>query len=98
MLLGNRNSTSVDSNEILNISVKNAVKILGVHFSCDFRLRQTLNFDEIIKSVKEKLKIWKWRDLQYGCKSNANELRRNSANFADFAEKKSELSLETKVR
>ena len=63
MLLGNRNSASVDSNEILNISVKNAVKILGVHFSYDFRLRQTLNFDEIIKSVKGKLKIWKWRDL-----------------------------------
>ena len=63
MLLGNRNSTSVDSNEILNISVKNAVKILGVHFSYGFRLRQTLNFDEIIKSVKGKLKIWKWRDL-----------------------------------
>ena len=37
MLLGNRNSASVDSNEILNISVKNAVKILGVHFSYDFR-------------------------------------------------------------
>ena len=52
MLLGNRNSASVDSNEILNISVKNAVKILGVHFSYDFRLRHTLNFDEIIKSVK----------------------------------------------
>ena len=63
MLLGNRNAASVVSNEILNMSVKNDVKFLGVHFSYDFRLRQTLNFEEIIKSVKGKLNIWKWRDL-----------------------------------
>ena len=29
----------------------------------DRRLRRKLNFDEITKTVKDKLRIWKWRDL-----------------------------------
>ena len=29
----------------------------------DRRLRCKLNFDEITKTIKDKLRIWKWRDL-----------------------------------
>ena len=38
-------------------------KILVVYFTYDRRLRRKLNFDEITKSIKDKLRIWKWRDL-----------------------------------
>ena len=43
--------------------IKISVKILGVYFTYDRRLRRKLNFDEITKTIKDKLRIWKWRDL-----------------------------------
>ena len=64
MLLGNsmhpvlRNDT-----EIENFEIKNSVKILGVHFTYDSRAKRKLNFDEIVTSIKQKLHIWRWRDL-----------------------------------
>ena len=40
-----------------------SVKILGVHFTYDKRLKRKLNFEEIINTMKQKLRIWRWRDL-----------------------------------
>ena len=48
---------------VRNITVKKVVKILGVHFTYDESLWKKLNFDEILKSIKEKLNFWKWRNL-----------------------------------
>ena len=64
MLLGNsvrpllRNDT-----EIENFEIKNSVKILGVHFTYDSLAKRKLNFDEIVTSIKQKLRIWRWRHL-----------------------------------
>ena len=63
MFLGNQDPAVSDDYELYNIKVKKGLKILGVYFSYDYRLKQKLNFDEIIDSIKTKLKIWKWRDL-----------------------------------
>ena len=43
--------------------IKRALKILGIYFTCDNRAKQKLNFDELIESIKKKLKMWRWRDL-----------------------------------
>ena len=37
--------------------------MLGVYLTYDHRLRRKLNFDEITETIKDKLRIWKWRDL-----------------------------------
>ena len=42
---------------------KKSVKILGVHFTYDKRLKKKLNFEELINAIKQKLRIWRWRDL-----------------------------------
>ena len=34
-----------------------------MHFTYDFRLKQKLNVDELISSIQQKLRIWRWRDL-----------------------------------
>ena len=52
-----------DDTEIKKVKVKRAVKILGVHFTYDVALKQKLNFEEIMHSIKEKLKLWRWRNL-----------------------------------
>ena len=49
--------------EIKNLEIKNSVKILGVHFTYDSCAKRKLNFDEIVTSIKQKLHIWRWRDL-----------------------------------
>ena len=49
--------------EIRNLEIKHSVKILGVHFTYDSRTKRKLNFDEIFSSIKQKLHIWRWRDL-----------------------------------
>ena len=46
-----------------DLTIKNSVKILEVYFTYDRCLRRKLNFDEITKTIKDKLRIWKWRDL-----------------------------------
>ena len=64
MLLGNsvrpslRNDTGIE-----NFEIKNSLKSLGVHFTYDSRAKPKLNFDEIVTSIKQKLHIWRWRDL-----------------------------------
>ena len=46
-----------------NITVKKVIKILGVHFTYDETLWKKLNFDEILKTIKERLNHWNWRTL-----------------------------------
>ena len=46
-----------------HITVKKAIKILGVHFTYDQVLWRKLNFDEILKSIRERLHCWNWRNL-----------------------------------
>ena len=54
MFLGNQDPAVSDDYELHNIKVKKALKILGVYFSYDYRLKKKLNFDEIIDSIKTK--------------------------------------------
>ena len=64
MILGNRGHCSLQNGiEIRNLKIKHSVKILGVHFTYDQRAKRRLNFDEIVTSIKQKLHIWRWRDL-----------------------------------
>ena len=65
MLLGNRayglqQDYAVTSTDL---KVKKSVKILGVHFTYDFRAKQKLNTDELIISIQQKLRTWRLRDL-----------------------------------
>ena len=62
-ILGNSVMAPAQDQSIMNINVKRAVKILGVYFTYDSRLRHKLNFKEIIDAVKTKLQLWKWRNL-----------------------------------
>ena len=65
LLLGNSfpASPNLKHTPFKDLKIKNSVKILGVYFTYDRRLRRKLNFDEITKTIKDKLRIWKWRDL-----------------------------------
>ena len=46
-----------------NIRMKDTIKILGVCFTYNDSQRKKLNFAEILRSIKEKLQMWKWRDI-----------------------------------
>ena len=49
---------------LLGISkVNEPMKILGVYFCYNVRLKQELNFDAILKSLKKTLNNWQWRNL-----------------------------------
>ena len=64
MRLGNQ--VSLEAMDVIsskNIRIKDTVKILGVYFTYNESQRKKLNFVEILKSIKEKLQRWKWRDL-----------------------------------
>ena len=64
MILGNCSCTLQQDNAVsCNLKIKKVVKILGVHFTYDFRAKQKLNVDELIRSIQQKLRIWRWRDL-----------------------------------
>ena len=65
LLLGNSFPAPPNLNHtpFKDLKIKISVKILGVYFTYDHRLRRKLNFDEITKTIKDKLRIWKWRDL-----------------------------------
>ena len=64
MLVGNGRHYSLRNDiEIGDLKIKHSVKILGVHFTYDSRAKRRLNFDEIVTSIKQKLHIWRWRDL-----------------------------------
>ena len=63
LLLGNSFPAPPNLNHtpFKDLTIKNSLKILGVYFTYDRRLG--VNFDEITKAIKDKLRIWKWRDL-----------------------------------
>ena len=64
MVLGNHVSSKVATvTSSKNIRVKHTIKTLGVYFTYNDIQRRKLYFDEILRSIKEKLQTWKWRDL-----------------------------------
>ena len=63
MLLGDCAHSSLSHTLFKTIKFKTYVQILGIHFTYDYRVKQKLNFDELITSIKNKLRIWKWGDL-----------------------------------
>ena len=64
MVLGNHVSSMVATAiSSKNIRMDDMIKILGVYFTYNYSQRKKFNFDEILKSIKEKLRMWKWRDL-----------------------------------
>ena len=65
MFLGNKNpiSATLTTPENRSISVKKAIKILGVYFTYDEVLWKKFNFQEILKSIREKLHFWNRRNL-----------------------------------
>ena len=63
MLLGDLTNSALEYTLLQNIAVKKCVKILGVHFTYNHIAKRKLNFDDLIISIKEKLKMWRWRDL-----------------------------------
>ena len=65
MLLGNRAYTLQKDYAVTgtNLKIKKAVKILGMNFTYNLRAKQKLNVDELITSIQQKLRIWRWRDL-----------------------------------
>ena len=63
MLLGDFAHSSLNHSLFKSVKIKASVKILGIHFTYDYRIKQKMNFDELINSIKDKLRIWRWRDL-----------------------------------
>ena len=63
MLLGDYALSSLNHSLFERVKIKASVKILGIHFTCDYRIKQKMNFDELINSIKDKLRTWRWRDL-----------------------------------
>ena len=63
LLLGDLTNSALEYTLLQNIAVKKSVKILGVHFTYNHIAKRKLNFDDLIISIKEKLKMWRWRDL-----------------------------------
>lgn len=65
MWLGNHNPNPprLASCSDRNITVKKVIKILGIHFTYNQTLWKKLNFDEVLKSISEKLHFWNWRNL-----------------------------------
>ena len=64
MVSGNHVSSTVATvTSSKNKHVKHTIKILGVYFTHNDSQRGKLNFHEILRSIKEKLQMWKWRDL-----------------------------------
>ena len=63
LLLGNSFPAPPNLNHtpFKDLTIKNSLKILGIYFTYDRRLR--VNFHEITKTIKDKLRTWKWRDL-----------------------------------
>ena len=65
MLLGNYklNPSTLATCSGKDITIKKAVKILGVYFTYDQFLWKKLNFEETLKSINEKLRFWSGRNL-----------------------------------
>ena len=65
MLLGNQklNPATLATCSGKDITIKKAVKILGVYFTYNQFLWKRLNFEETLKSISGKLRFWNWRNL-----------------------------------
>ena len=63
MLLRDFAHSSLNHSLFKSVKIKASVKILGIHFTYDYRIKQKMNFEELINSIKDKLRIWRWRDL-----------------------------------
>ena len=65
MLLGNQklNPATLATCSGKDVTIKKAVKILGVYFTYNQFLWKKLNFEETLKSISEKLRFWNWRNL-----------------------------------
>jgi len=75
LLLGNRAHVSERNyTEINNLKIKHSVKILGVHFTYDLRVKRKLNFDEVITSIRQKLRIWRWSPHHNWSNSNCKNI------------------------
>ena len=56
--------SSHNCGEPLNIEkVNEPIKILGTYFTYNWRLKQELNFNNILDSLKKSLNSWQWRNL-----------------------------------
>ena len=56
--------SSHNCGEPLNIEkVNEPMKILGIYFTYNWRLKQELNFNNILDSLKKSLNSWQWRNL-----------------------------------
>ena len=55
--------TSSPADFQLNVDIKSCIEILGIFFSYDKKDAAKLNFESILKSLKKKLNLWKWRSL-----------------------------------
>ena len=44
-------------------TLRNVIKILGIHFGGNDKERDDLNFRETLKSIKKSINLWKWRGL-----------------------------------
>ena len=55
--------TSSPADFQLNVDIKSCIEILGIFFSYDKKYAAKLNFESILKSLKKKLNLWKWRNL-----------------------------------
>lgn len=55
--------TSSPADFQLNVDIKSCIEILGIFFSYDKKDAAKLNFESILKSLKKKLNLWKWRNL-----------------------------------
>ncbi len=56
LLLGNCTSSLLNHDLFKNLKIKSSVKILGIHFTYDYCAKLKLNFEGLIKSIKEKIK------------------------------------------
>ena len=64
LLLGNHGYTVQEDKSVPgNLKIKKSAKILGIHFSYASQLKQKLNVDELMNYIKQKLRIWRWRDI-----------------------------------
>ena len=52
MLLGDYAHSSLNHSLFKSVKIKESVKILGIHFTYDYRIKQKMNFDELINSIR----------------------------------------------
>ena len=50
------------------------MKILGIYFTYDWRKKQELNFEAILKSLRKTLNSWQWRNQSFFIWKNSNSL------------------------